>query len=147
MLFTPHLLLLELIPPSSDIALEKLESVYKDCPFVQNICVYGDGEREFPIAIVFPFVKAVQNWADKNGVKGDMHELVHNPKLQSAILQSLKDAAKAGKLKGIEVVQRVILTADEWTPENGNVACLLVSLFFSLFFFFFLNLALALVRA
>jgi len=27
-------------------------------------------------------------------------------------------AAKAGKLKGIEVVQRVIVTHDEWTPEN-----------------------------
>lgn len=102
----------------ADIALEKLESVYKDCPFVHNICVYADGEREFPIAIVFPFAKAVQNWAEKTGEKGNFHELCEKPKLQAVILASLTDAAKAGKLKGIEVVQRVIVTAEEWTPEN-----------------------------
>lgn len=85
---------------------------------MHNICVYADGEREFPIAIVFPFAKAVQNWADKTGEKGNFHELCEKPKLQAAILASLTDAAKAGKLKGIEVVQRVIVTAEEWTPEN-----------------------------
>ena len=82
--------------------------------------MYGDGEREFPIAIVFPFAKAVQNWADRNGEKGNFHELCESPKLAAVILASLQDAAKVGKLKSIEIVQRVIITGDEWTPENGS---------------------------
>lgn len=104
----------------TDIALEKLESVYKDSPFVQNICVYADSERDFPIALVFPFAKAVQNWADRTGEKGSLHDLCSNAKLEKDILASLQQAAKAAKLKSIEVVQRVVLTADEWTPENGT---------------------------
>jgi long-chain acyl-CoA synthetase len=104
------------------IALEKLESIYRATPVVGNICVYADANKAKPIAIIVPLEPALKKIAAANGVPdGSLEELVHNRKLQSAVLKELQTVGRQGGLSGIEIIDGVVLSDEEWTPQNGLV--------------------------
>jgi len=72
---------------------------------VANICVYADDSKAKPIAIIVPAEPALKKLADSVGVSGDsLEELVHNKKVQSAVLKELQNAGRAGGLSGIEII-------------------------------------------
>lgn len=48
-----------------------------------------------------------------------MHKLCDSPAVNTLVLNDLKNVAKKNKFKPIEVVQGVVLSADEWTTESG----------------------------
>ena len=101
------------------IALEKLESVYRSSPVVGNICVYAAEDQDKPIAIIVPVEAALKKIAHDHGIEGDnLETLVHNEKLKTIVLQELQAAGRAGGLKGIEIINGVVLSDDEWTPQN-----------------------------
>ncbi|KAF4215348.1 hypothetical protein CNMCM8980_006797 [Aspergillus fumigatiaffinis] len=102
------------------IALEKLESVYRSSPVVGNICVYAAEDQDKPVAIIVPVEVALKKIASENGIEGDsLESLVHNEKLKSIVLKQLQSAGKAGGLRGIEIINGVVLSDEEWTPQNG----------------------------
>ena len=102
------------------IALEKLESVYRSAPIVANICVYAAEDRQKPVAIIVPAEPALKKLAAEQGVKGDhLEELVHDKKLNNAVLKQLQDAGRKGGLAGFETVEGVVMADEEWTPQNG----------------------------
>ncbi|KAH7367498.1 long-chain-fatty-acid-CoA ligase [Plectosphaerella cucumerina] len=101
------------------IALEKLESVYRSSPFVQNIMVDANSEYNRPIAIIFPNEKILAEQAEKLGVP-ESH--IHSDrKMQSAVLKDLQTVGRAARLSGIELVVAVVLSDEEWTPTSGLV--------------------------
>ena len=101
------------------IALEKLESIYRAATVVANICVYADEQRTKPIAIIVPAEPALKQLADRIGVKGTgIEDLVHNVKLQDAVLKELQQTGRQGGLSGIEIIEGVVLADEEWTPQN-----------------------------
>jgi long-chain acyl-CoA synthetase len=101
------------------IALEKLESIYRSTTVVANICVYADQQRAKPIAIIVPAEPALKKLAADAGVPdGDLETLVHNPQVQAAVLKSLQDAGRSGGLSGIEIIAGVVMSDEEWTPQN-----------------------------
>lgn len=101
------------------IALEKLESVYRSSPVVGNICVYAAQDQDKPVAIIVPLEPALKKIAKDNGIEGDnLETLAHNEKLKSIVLKQLQAAGRAGGLKGIEIINGVILSDEEWTPQN-----------------------------
>jgi len=58
--------------------------------------------------------------AEQNGIKGkSLEDLCENEKLNGIVLKQLQSDGKAGGLSGIEIIEGVVLSADEWTPENG----------------------------
>ncbi|GAQ43315.1 long-chain fatty acid-CoA ligase [Aspergillus tubingensis] len=102
------------------IALEKLESIYRSSPVVGNICVYAAQDQDKPVAIIVPVEATLKKLANDNGIEGDsLESLVHNEKLKSIVLKQLQTAGKAGGLKGIEIINGVVLSDEEWTPQNG----------------------------
>lgn len=104
------------------IALEKLESVYRSAPVVANICVYADAQQAKPIAIIVPAEPALKKLADSVGVQGQsLEELVHNKKLQNAVLKELQASGRSGGLSGIEIIEGVVVSDEEWTPQNQLV--------------------------
>lgn len=104
------------------IALEKLESIYRSASVVANICVYADDSKSKPIAIIVPAEPALKKLAEANGVEGSvLEELVHNKKLQGVVLKELQAAGRSGGLAGIEIIEGVVLSDEEWTPHNGLV--------------------------
>lgn len=101
------------------IALEKLESIYRSATVVGNICVYADQQRTKPVALIVPAEPALKKLAEKLGVQGSsVEELVHEKKIQDAVLKELQQAGKAGGLSGIEIIEGVVLSDEEWTPQN-----------------------------
>lgn len=101
------------------IALEKLESVYRSSPVVGNICIYAAEDQDKPVAIIVPIEAALKKIASDNGIEGDgLESLVHNEKLKSIVLGQLQSAGRAGGLRGIEILNGVVLADEEWTPQN-----------------------------
>ncbi|KAF9886671.1 long-chain fatty acid-CoA ligase [Aspergillus nanangensis] len=102
------------------IALEKLESVYRSSPVVGNICVYAAQDQDKPIAIIVPVEAALKKIASDNNIPGDgLESLVHNESLKRMVLQQLQAAGRAAGLKGPEILSGVVLSDEEWTPQNG----------------------------
>ena len=107
------------------IALEKLESVYRSCPVVGNICVYAQQDKNKPIALVVPAEPALKQLASQNSVQGDgLEDLCHNEKVNAAVLREMQSTGKKGGLTGIEIIEGVVLSDEEWTPQNVSIAML-----------------------
>lgn len=103
------------------IALEKLESVYRSCSYVQNICVYADTQKAKPVALIQPHEVNIKKLAADLGVAGEIETIVHNNKIQSAVLKDLLTVGRRGGLAGIELIDGVVIADDEWTPQSGLV--------------------------
>lgn len=110
------------------IALEKLESIYRSNPVVLNLCVYADANKVKPVAIVLPNEAHLKSYLVKEGIyleskvnEKELSQLCHDEKVVSAVLKSLLGTGKAQALKGIELLQNIVLSDDEWTPQNGFV--------------------------
>lgn len=107
-------------PPHGEyVALESIESRYRNCQYVEHICAYVDSTHNEVVAVVVPKKLEVEGWAQKNGVDfSDYGLLCANPTLNAVILKSLQDTARQYKLKSFEVVKAIYITPDEWTPDN-----------------------------
>ena len=104
------------------IALEKLESVYRSCPVVGNICVYAEPDKNKPIALVVPAEPTLKQLAADNGIKGEgLEDLCHDEKVNAAVLREMQKAGKNGGLTGIEIIEGLVLSDEEWTPQNVSL--------------------------
>lgn len=81
--------------------------------------MYAAPDRTKPIAIIVPAEPALKALAAENKIEGDNVEtLVHSKDLQALVLRQLQAAGKAGGLVGIEIIDGVVLSEEEWTPQN-----------------------------
>ncbi|GAV55229.1 hypothetical protein ZYGR_0AS05530 [Zygosaccharomyces rouxii] len=107
------------------IALEKLESIYRSNQYVDNICVYADQNKVKPVAILVPNLGPVTQLAQKLGLLKKESEAVEShyqdDKLRHAILEDLLKSGQSQGLKGIELLQGVVLFDGEWTPQSGYI--------------------------
>ncbi|KAJ3727394.1 long-chain-fatty-acid-CoA-ligase [Lentinula raphanica] len=106
------------------IALERLESTYKACNYVGNICVHASPDAKQPIAIIIPHEvhlrHGLQNVSGMDSSRS-LPELCHDPKVAELVLKECNAIGKKNGFKSMEILQAVILTPEEWTPENGLV--------------------------
>jgi long-chain acyl-CoA synthetase len=107
------------------IALEKLESVYRSTHVVGNICVYAAPDQAKPVAIIVPVEAALLQLAKSNGVHGEsLESLTHDEKVSSLVLKELQAVGKASGLRGFEIIEGVVLSDEEWTPQNVSFVIL-----------------------
>lgn len=104
--------------------MKQLESIYRSATVVANICVYAAQDKHKPIAIIVPAEPALKKLASEKGVSGEhLEELCHDPKINSAVLQQMQQAGKAGGLASFEIIDGVVLADEEWTPQNVSCLC------------------------
>ncbi|KAI4245454.1 MAG: hypothetical protein L6R40_002515 [Gallowayella cf. fulva] len=104
------------------IALEKLESIYRSCSLVANICVHAAEDKNKPVAIVVPVEAVLKSIASQNGISGDTLEmLASNKKLCQLTLKEIQKVGREGGLTGIEIIDGLVIAREEWTPQNGLV--------------------------
>lgn len=110
------------------IALEKLESTYRSNPLVMNICVYADQSKVKPIAMILPneqhfrsFILDERLCTEEDLKHKEINLFYHEAKVIAAVNKSLLATGRSQGLKGIELLQNVVLIDDEWTPQNGFV--------------------------
>ncbi|KAJ7804098.1 hypothetical protein B0H14DRAFT_2885354 [Mycena olivaceomarginata] len=114
------------------IALEQLESTYKACNYVANICVHATPEAKAPIAIIIPHEQNLRaalksgsastaSLPDDKGGKGapvdptkGLAELCTDPRVAALVL---KECNAVGKKSGFKAME----TLSAWTPESGLV--------------------------
>lgn len=93
--------------------------MYRSATVVANICVYASIDETNPIAIIVPAEPALKKLADSIGVQGHgIGDLVHDPRVQSAILKEMQAVGKRAGLSSMEIISGVILADEEWTPQN-----------------------------
>ncbi|KZT19867.1 acetyl-CoA synthetase-like protein [Neolentinus lepideus HHB14362 ss-1] len=105
------------------IALERLESTYKSCNLVSNICVHATPDAKQPIAIIIPNEQHLRAALKANDVREELslHDLCNNDTVKALVLGGCNAAGKKSGFKSLEMLQAVILTPEEWTPESGLV--------------------------
>ncbi|CCE63946.1 hypothetical protein TPHA_0G01090 [Tetrapisispora phaffii CBS 4417] len=106
------------------IALEKLESIYRSCQYVTNICVYADQHKVKPVGIVVPNLAPLKSEAVKQGIlkaDEDIEDYLEDKKVNDMVFKTILQTGRAQGLAGIELLQGVVLFKGEWTPQNGYV--------------------------
>ncbi|KAI8996286.1 long-chain-fatty-acid-CoA-ligase [Trametes punicea] len=108
------------------IALERLESIYKSCNLVSNICVHANPNARQPMAIIIPHEGHLRHALESKSLPGvdasqSLADLCHNRAVTSYILKECNAVGKKNGFKQMELLQAVVLTPEEWTPESGLV--------------------------
>ncbi|KAF9556465.1 long-chain-fatty-acid-CoA-ligase [Agrocybe pediades] len=105
------------------IALERLESIYKSCNLVTNICVLANPDAKQPIAIIIPHEANLRRVlkAHEIDLDVDLGHLCDNATVKDIIRTECNNVGKRNGFKPAELLQAVVLTAMEWTPHNGLV--------------------------
>ena len=86
-----------------------------------NICVHATPDATQPIAIIFPHEGHLRAALPDEDPRTSLGDLCANPKVKALVLKECNATGKKSGFKGIEMLQAVVLTADEWTPESGLV--------------------------
>jgi long-chain acyl-CoA synthetase len=108
------------------IALERLEAVYKSSILVQNLCVYGHPDAKQPMAVVIPQEVHLRHALKQGAVDGvdpdaSMHTLCEHPGVVKLVLENCNALGKKNGFKPLEILEAIVLTSEEWTPESGLV--------------------------
>jgi len=108
-------------PPHGEyVAVERLESSYKNCPLVANLMVYASSSYNEIVALVQPNKLVLEKWAKTNNIPEDSFEtLCKDPRANKAVLDALTNTWKETHLKGFERISAIALFPDEWTPQNS----------------------------
>ncbi|ORX33945.1 hypothetical protein BD324DRAFT_637764 [Kockovaella imperatae] len=103
------------------LALDRVESIYKTCNVVMMLCICAPPQADRPIAIVYPHEGnlLVQLKAAGISVDGGPPQWTNNKQIKDFIKTSLMSSAKQGGLVRAELIKDVVLTPEEWTPDNG----------------------------
>lgn len=106
--------------------MERLETTYKSCNLVHNICVYGNENARQPMAIIIPHEAQLRQFLQAQAINGvnpsaPLEELCHNEAVRNAVLAACNAAGKKTGFKPLEMLETVVLTPEEWTPESGLV--------------------------
>jgi len=100
------------------VAVEKVEATYKKVLEVEQVWVYGNSFKSCLVAVVVPKKNALMDWAKGAGKTGTFEELCKDPEAATWVLDQLKAQAKADKLKGFEVVKKLLLDPEPFSVEN-----------------------------
>jgi len=108
------------------IALERLETTYKSCNLVQNVCVYGHQDARQPMAIIIPHEAQLRQLLQAQATPGvdpnaSSYDLCKNETVRSLVLNACNATGKKAGFKPLEMLETIVLTPDEWTPESGLV--------------------------
>ena len=87
---------------------------------MDQVFVYGDSLQNNLIAIVVPNKEITQTWCEENKIQNQDYEaLLQEKPVNDHFISIFKDIAKKQGLFGFEVPQKVYLSAEEFSTENG----------------------------
>jgi long-chain acyl-CoA synthetase len=99
------------------IAPQPIENALKLNPYVGVAAIIGD-KRKFPAVLISPNFHALEDWARVNEISfSSRAELVRNPKVQALYEEAVEGINQ--NLARFEKLKRVLLVADEFSPDSG----------------------------
>jgi len=104
------------------IALEAMEAKYKQDPYVDEICVVANSQKDLPAVLVVVNKPNLTAWAEANSIDAsDWVALTQNEKAKEEVKRSLHATATREKMKTFEKPSGVFLVSEEWTVDGGLV--------------------------
>ncbi|KAG5512308.1 hypothetical protein JKF63_07833 [Porcisia hertigi] len=102
------------------IALEALEAVYSGNELLlpNGVCVLVHPDKPYIAALCLTDEARATRFAKKHGIQGEYPDLLKDACFLQAAVASLVDTARASNRASFELVKRVRVLDDEWTPEN-----------------------------
>lgn len=102
------------------IAVERLESRYKNVLYVQNICVVVNSEKNRPVALVQVNLDAVNHFAKAANMPEfhDLNDISKSEPIRKEVLSGLQAEAKNAKFSTSETVIDVFVSPIEWSADN-----------------------------
>ncbi|KAL3078799.1 hypothetical protein niasHS_014581 [Heterodera schachtii] len=108
------------------VAPEKIESVYVQCPLVQQVYVDGDSLERNLVAIVVPpektlkrLYKELHGTAQNGDLEKRFQEICTDKKIVETVLKQMQQMGKEQKLSSIEQVKAIFLEVEPFSVENG----------------------------
>lgn len=99
------------------IALERLESTYKSCNIVSNLCLVANSDAKQPMAIVFPREDTLRSELSNNGLDQykdmELENLCEIKEVRQLVLKELNGVGKASSFASMEMLQCIILVPEE----------------------------------
>ena len=87
-----------------------------------NVCVYGEPEKDYLIALIVPNHKRLESMA-KNQMT--LEELCTDSQINKKVFDSIKETAQSSKLLKVEIPTKIKLCSEQWLPDNGLVTAAL----------------------
>ena len=94
-----------------------LEEEISLVPWVQNVLIFGEN-RPFTIALVVPDFLMVERHAEKNGISGDIRQLIENADIQAMVTGEILKVLR-GRFGGYEIPKKFLYLTEGFTSENG----------------------------
>jgi long-chain acyl-CoA synthetase len=100
-----------------NVAPQPIENLLRGDKYIEQAVVIGD-RRDFIAAIILPHFPVLRLWAQHKHLKfADEEALVALPEVQAKLMRQV--AHISAKLAKFERVRKILLIAQEMTPENG----------------------------
>ncbi|PKN58537.1 MAG: long-chain fatty acid--CoA ligase [Deltaproteobacteria bacterium HGW-Deltaproteobacteria-14] len=94
-----------------------LEEKLRLSPFIANVMIDGTN-KPFNVALIVPDLESLRAWATSNGVAAASDEaLVQDPKVVKLFTDEI--AKHSATFKGYEAPRKFVLTAEDFSLENG----------------------------
>ena len=101
------------------IAPEKLENVYVQSEYIQQIWVHGDSFKDYAVAFVVVDSDRVSKFAMEKEYGMSREDLLNDKDLIREVQDSIKMLAKENKFNNIEIPRKIKLLKDPFTVEKG----------------------------
>ncbi|XP_023235065.1 long chain acyl-CoA synthetase 8-like [Centruroides sculpturatus] len=104
------------------VPLGKVESVLKTCPLMDNICVFGNGFKDYVVALMVPNRVQLELLAKELGKERmDIQSLCADEEMNECATKIVQKHGKSCNLMRKEIPKYVKLCSEEWLPESGFV--------------------------
>eukprot|EP01053_Blabericola_migrator_P009761 Blabericola_migrator_1__9760@NODE_534_length_7780_cov_272_866459_g407_i0_p2_GENE_NODE_534_length_7780_cov_272_866459_g407_i0NODE_534_length_7780_cov_272_866459_g407_i0_p2_ORF_typecomplete_len677_score119_96AMPbinding/PF00501_28/7_6e72AMPbinding_C/PF13193_6/1_8e04AMPbinding_C/PF13193_6/0_13_NODE_534_length_7780_cov_272_866459_g407_i023994429 len=103
---------------------EKIEGVYSQSKYIEQIFVTGNSFKTHPIALIVPSLEDALTWAAKKpdlAALDTLEAFCNIHAFKEVILADMESLAIANALNGFEKPLRCVLIPQPFTPENGQL--------------------------
>eukprot|EP01057_Protomagalhaensia_wolfi_P001706 Protomagalhaensia_wolfi_Nauph_80__1705@NODE_205_length_3188_cov_53_191172_g154_i0_p2_GENE_NODE_205_length_3188_cov_53_191172_g154_i0NODE_205_length_3188_cov_53_191172_g154_i0_p2_ORF_typecomplete_len271_score60_66AMPbinding/PF00501_28/8_7e29AMPbinding_C/PF13193_6/0_0014_NODE_205_length_3188_cov_53_191172_g154_i017372549 len=101
---------------------EKIENIYSQSKYVEQIVIAGNSFKTHPVALVVPSLEAALQWAEKNKLDlKTLNDFCAQLEFKKEILADMESVAKANQLKGFEKPGKCLFIDEPFSPENARL--------------------------
>mmetsp|Transcript_7531 Transcript_7531/g.13581 ORF Transcript_7531/g.13581 Transcript_7531/m.13581 type:complete len:693 (+) Transcript_7531:63-2141(+) len=112
-------------PNGEYVSFTKVEAALKLCDYVEMPMVYGKTGGAYPVALLCPQKRRIEQLAADLNETGDYDALCKSDQVTAAVARACQSKCKEQKLAEFEVPKKFVLVSDPWTPENDMLTAAL----------------------
>ena len=101
---------------------EKIENIYENCKYIEQIFIYGNSLKNYLVCIVYPKIDEIVNFFKNKGIndvdKNNCIEHFEDKDLKDEIIKEMDTYGRKNGLKGFELPKKIFLFKERFSVEN-----------------------------